>query len=49
MEYLLGTCQKNVTSEGLPGWVWSPLDNVKKVHEVEDFYNNTVVIPSCGR
>ena len=44
--YLIGTCLKNISSDGSPGWLWAPLIDDIFNHESASYLNEP--LPDCG-
>ena len=45
VKFIYGICTKNVTSEGLPGWLWTTEEDLRKA-DIQLFDSK---IPDCGK
>ena len=45
--YLIGSCMKNITSDGSPDWLWAPLLMDEEFHHESASYFNEP-LPECG-
>ena len=46
-QYLIGSCMKNITSDGSPAWQWAPLMMDEEFNHESASYSNEP-LPECG-